>query len=63
MIRIIKRIIRLFKSLFIKNVYFVGSLDKLPEPLTKEEEVMYVKDGSKEAKNKLIEHNLRLVVI
>ncbi len=62
MIRIIKRIIRLFKSLFIKNVYFVGSLDKLPEPLTKEEEVMYVKDGSKEAKNKLIEHNLRLVV-
>lgn len=62
MITIIKKIIRYFKSLFIKNVYFVGSLDKLPEPLTKEEEVMYVKDGSKEAKNKLIEHNLRLVV-
>ena len=62
MIKIIKRIVKLFKSLFIKNVYFVGSLDKLPEPLTKDEEVMYVKDGSKEAKNKLIEHNLRLVV-
>lgn len=62
MIKIIKRIIRYFKSLFIKNIYFVGSLDKLPEPLSKEEEVMYVKDGSKEAKNKLIEHNLRLVV-
>ena len=62
MIKIIKKIIRYFKSLFIKNIYFVGSLDKLPEPLTKEEEVMYVKDGSKDAKNKLIEHNLRLVV-
>ena len=62
MIKLIKKIIIYIKSLFIKNVYFVGSLDKLPEPLTKEEEVMYVKDGSKEAKNKLIEHNLRLVV-
>lgn len=60
--RIMQRIINFFKLLFIKNVYFVGSLDKLPEPLTKEEEVMYVKDGSREAKNKLIEHNLRLVV-
>ena len=62
MINIIKKIINYFKSLRIKNIYFVGSLDKLPEPLTKEEEVMYVSDGSKEAKDKLIEHNLRLVV-
>lgn len=62
MIKLIKKIIMCIKSLFIKNVYFVGSLDKLPEPLSKEEEVMYVKEGSKEAKNKLIEHNLRLVV-
>lgn len=59
---LIKKIINFFRFLFIKNVYFVGSLDKLPEPLTKEEEVMYVKEGTKEAKNKLIEHNLRLVV-
>ena len=58
----IRKIIKFFISLFSSNVYFVGSLDKLPEPLTKEEEVMYVKDGSKDAKNKLIEHNLRLVV-
>lgn len=58
----IKKIIRLIKMLFIKNVYFVGSLDKLPEPLNKEDEVKYVLEGSKEAKNKLIEHNLRLVV-
>lgn len=62
MIKIIKRIIEYFKLFFIKNVYFVGSLDKLPEPLSKDEEIMYVKDGSKDAKNKLIEHNLRLVV-
>ncbi len=62
MIKIIKKIILYIKSLFIKNVYFVGSLDKLPEPLTKEEEIEYVLDGSKDAKNKLIEHNLRLVV-
>lgn len=59
---LIRKIINFFRLLFIKNVYFVGSLDKLPEPLTKEEEVMYVKEGTKEAKNKLIEHNLRLVV-
>ena len=58
----IKKIILFIKSLFIKNVYFVGSLDKLPEPLTKEEEIRLVTDGSKPSKDKLIEHNLRLVV-
>lgn len=62
MIKLIKKFIEYIKSLFIKNVYFVGSLDKLPEPLTKEEEIMYVNEGTKEARNKLIEHNLRLVV-
>lgn len=47
------------------GVYFVGSADKLPEPLSKEEEVKYVlmsMDGDVIARNKLIEHNLRLVV-
>ena len=56
-------IIRIFNP--INNVFFVGSADKLPEPLTKEEEtelVLKSMDGSSEAKNKLIEHNLRLVV-
>ena len=62
MIKIIKKLIIYIRSIFVKNVYFVGSLDKLSEPLTKEEEVMYVSDGSKDSKNKLIEHNLRLVV-
>jgi RNA polymerase sporulation-specific sigma factor len=47
------------------NIFFVGSLDKLPEPLSKEEEIYYVSrsmDGDVKAKDKLIEHNLRLVV-
>ena len=46
-------------------VFYVGSSDILPEPLSKEEEVDYVlksMDGDVLAKNKLIEHNLRLVV-
>lgn len=59
---IILNIINFIKNLFTGNIYYVGSLDKLPEPLSKEEEIKLVSDGSKEAKNKLIEHNLRLVV-
>ena len=61
----------MFKKLlnFLKRKYsecfFVGSTDKLPPPLEKEEELEYLikaKKGDEEAKNKLIEHNLRLVV-
>ena len=61
----------MFKKLlnFLKRNYsecfFVGSADKLPPPLEKEEELEYLikaKKGDEEAKNKLIEHNLRLVV-
>ncbi len=47
------------------EVFFVGSADKLPGPLSKEEECELVKrnmEGDVEDKNKLIEHNLRLVV-
>lgn len=47
------------------DIFFVGSADKLPEPLTKEDEVYYVElsmKGDEFARNKLIEHNLRLVV-
>lgn len=58
---------KLLKKLLKKysEVFFVGATDKLPPPLSKEEEVMYVtrmEAGDEEAKNKLIEHNLRLVV-
>ena len=58
-------IINFFKRLFSKNIFFIGSSDLLPEPLSKEMEDFYIdlKDsGSEFAKDKLIEHNLRLVV-
>ncbi len=58
----LQKIILFFKKLFIKKIYFVGSVDKLPEPLTKEEEIRYILQNDAEAKKKLIEHNLRLVV-
>ena len=60
--KLINYILGLFRN---KSVYFVGSTDKLPEPLTKEEELYYVEKSMKGdllAKSKLIEHNLRLVV-
>ena len=55
------------KQLFIRvgELFYVGSTDKLPPPLSKEEEEYYVemsKDGDLHARDKLIEHNLRLVV-
>ncbi len=62
----INKIINLIKRFFEKDsIFFIGSADKLPAPLSKEEEVKYVTlsiDGDERAKNKLIEHNLRLVV-
>ena len=61
----LKKIIEIFKKIFKDDVYFVGSADKLPEPLSKEDEVKYVTlsmEGDREARSKLIEHNLRLVV-
>jgi len=48
-----------------KSILFVGSTDILPEPLSKEEETKYVclaMNNDTNARNKLIEHNLRLVV-
>ncbi len=59
------------KELFYKffgkfnNFWFVGSSDILPPPLLREEEIELViksQQGDEEARNKLIEHNLRLVV-
>lgn len=62
-----KKIINFIRSLFkkINCMFFIGATDILPEPLSKEEELKYLLEfekGSIEAKNKLIEHNLRLVV-
>ena len=54
------------KVIELKNVvFYVGATDKLPEPLSKEAEEFYLvmaQDGDVMAKDKLIEHNLRLVV-
>ena len=62
----IKSVINFIKKLLSsEGIYFVGSADKLPEPLSKEEEIKYVEmsmEGDEFARNKLIEHNLRLVV-
>ena len=47
------------------EVFFVGATDKLPPPLSKEDELKYLvraKAGDEEARNILIERNLRLVV-
>ena len=62
----IKKIILFIRKLLkIKSVHFIGSADKLPEPLSKEDEINFVTlsmEGDLVARSKLIEHNLRLVV-
>ena len=61
--KIIEFIIKLFKK---DNIcLFLGSTDILPPPLSNEEEIKYLtlaKEGDISARNKLIEHNIRLVV-
>ena len=63
MISIIFLVISIIKR---SNVlFYVGATDKLPEPLSKEAEEFYLvmaSDGDLMARDKLIEHNLRLVV-
>ena len=51
--------------LFNSSLFFVGASDVLPPPLSKAEEEYYLtmaSDGDLFARDKLIEHNLRLVV-
>ena len=57
---------KLFRLLFQDFYLFTGAYSNqvFPDPLSKEEEEIYVKKaqmGDKEARNQLIEHNLRLV--
>lgn len=64
MIEFIKKVILKIVSKY-NQFFFVGSTDILPPPLEKEEEVELViksQKGDCDARNKLIEHNLRLVV-
>lgn len=62
-----KRILALLRRLFRRynSSFYLGSTDTLPPPLERDDEDYYVRlavDGDLEARNKLIEHNLRLVV-
>lgn len=59
-----KKIIEYLKKKY-NECFFIGSTDKLPPPLDKDEELnlcIKSQNGDEEAKNILIEHNLRLVV-
>lgn len=61
------KILNFIKKYFSDNekILYLGSTDILPPPLTKEEEeslVILSNKGDMSARNKLIEHNLRLVV-
>ena len=59
-----KKLIEFLKKKY-NECFFVGATDKLPPPLSKEKELEYLikaKQGDIEARNILIEHNLRLVV-
>ena len=60
-------ILRFLKKLLRRknNIFFVGATDKLPPPLNDDEErqaIIKAQKGDEKARNKLIEHNLRLVV-
>ena len=60
----IKKILNWLKAKY-SECFFIGSSDKLPPPLSREEELECIiksQQGDVDAKNKLIEHNLRLVV-
>ena len=62
-----KKIISFLKKIFYRvgSVFYVGATDMLPEPLSGELEEYYVSlkdNGDSNAKDILIEHNLRLVV-
>lgn len=65
MIKLLKKIL---DSIFIKKIdtcYYINTSNNLPQPLDEEEEtrlLMLVKENDLEARNKLIEHNLRLVI-
>lgn len=60
----IKKILLWLKTKY-SSCFFVGSTDKLPPPLSKEDELALLirfQNGDESARDVLIEHNLRLVV-
>jgi len=61
--RIITFIKKIFEKLFAQNaVYYINGPETLPEPLSAEEENQLLSNKNEQAKEKLIVHNLRLVV-
>lgn len=62
----LKELLQKIKELFLLDgIYYVGGGQNLPAPLEAKEEaevIAELKNGSDEARSKLIEHNLRLVV-
>ena len=63
MLKIIRKLQEVFERF--REVFYIGSTDKLPPPLSRDEEEYYINmacDGDQFARDKLIEHNLRLVV-
>lgn len=63
----LKKIILFLKKIWGEenNLFFIGSSDKLPEPLSKEDELLLIHKSLENdilAREKLIEHNIRLVV-
>ena len=61
-----KNLFKLIRSLFLKgnNVHYINGSENLAPPLSKEEEDYYIdlyQKGDIRGRNKLIEHNLRLV--
>ncbi len=55
----------IFLKMFKKEIFYVNSPQTLPPPLSKEDEELYVEKyslGDESARDKLVEHNLRLVV-
>lgn len=66
---LIKKLKLLFNGTLLKDVekaiYYICGSDSLPQPLSSEEEEVCIREmneGNSVAKDKLIEHNLRLVV-
>lgn len=61
-----KRLINLWKrKKTSRELYYIQGSDALPQPLSKEEEtkaLIALENGDEQARNTLIEHNLRLVV-
>lgn len=63
MLRLFEKIKKLLGN--INELFYIGSTDKLPPPLSRDEEEYFItmaQDGDLFARDKLIEHNLRLVV-